>query len=61
MSLVNVSFLLGLGLFYGDILDKVWYIMYIIGSIFDVFRGLMLSISGIVSGRFYGDINFVLR
>ena len=61
MSSVNASSLLGSGLSYGDILDKVRYTMHTTGSISDALRGPMSSTSGIVSGRFHGDTNSALR
>ena len=61
MSSANSSSLLGSGLSYGDILDKVRYTMHTTGSISDALRGPMSSTSGIVSGRFHGDTNSALR
>lgn len=61
MSSANASSLLGSGLSYGDILDKVRYTMHTTGSISDALRGPMSSTSGIVSGRFHGDTNSALR
>ena len=61
MSSANASSLLGSGLSYGDILDKVRYTMHTTGSISDALRGPISSTSGIVSGRFHGDTNSALR
>lgn len=61
MSSANASSLLGSGLSYGDILDKVRYTMHTTRSISDALRGPMSSTSGIVSGRFHGDTNSALR
>lgn len=61
MSSANASSLLGSGLSYGDILNKVRYTMHTTGSISDALRGPMSSTSGIVSGRFHGDTNSALR
>ena len=61
MSSANASSLLGSGLSYGDILDKVRYTMHTTGSISDALRGPMSSTSGIISGRFHGDTNSALR
>ena len=57
MSSANASSLLGSGLSYGDILDKVRYTMHTTGSISDALRGPMSS----TSGRFHGDTNSALR